>query len=186
MEPREIDEKLRAILGTRAPIVHAERGLLALRHSLRVKRLMRIVRWPILLAVLAGLFRWISFAAGGGCAPGPPEFRPSDLQTASVKVMYPKGGGAPATTAVDLSAKAERDKLVAAYRSMRPANETGRIVSPDVYLNLGLTGNREIAVVLEKDIPQFVEVRQYESGKLTRTVHVRPGAMFGYLTGASE
>jgi hypothetical protein len=95
--------------------------------------------------------------------------------------MYPAGGGAPVITTIDLSRTGELDKLLAAYDSMQAANETGRITSPDLYLNLKLRGDREIVVLLEKDIPQFVEVREYRGGTLTGTVHVRPGAMFDYL-----
>ncbi len=124
--------------------------------------------------------------SSGGCAPGAPEFKAADLVQATIKNLYPAGGGAPVTAMIDLSQTAELDVFLAAYRSMKPAEETGRITSPDLYLNLTFRGNREIVVVLEKDVPQFVEIREYRDGKLSGTVHVRPGAMFGYMVGRSQ
>lgn len=124
--------------------------------------------------------------ARGVVAPGAPEFKASDLVQATVKNLYPAGGGVPVVTTIDLGNTGELDKLLTAYRSMKPANETGgHITSADLYLNLALQGNREMVVVLAKDIPQYVEIREYRSGKLRRTIQVWPGAMFEYLVAKS-
>jgi hypothetical protein len=149
------------------------------------RRTLRIVRWPLLFVVVGGLIAWWAFVSAGGCAPGPPEFKASDLIQATVKNLYPAGGGVPVVTTIDLGKTGDLDKLLAAYQSMKPANETGRITAPDLYLDLKLKGDREIVVVLEKDTPQFVEIREYRGGELRRTIHLRPGAMFDYLAAKS-
>jgi hypothetical protein len=149
------------------------------------RRMLHLVCWRPLFILLAGLISGLVVFSVWGCAPGAPEFKASDLTQATLKNMYPAGGGVPAVTTIYPTTTDELDKLLAAYQSMKPASETGRIVSPGMYLNLKLKGDREIVVVLEKDIPQFVEVREYRGGTLTGTAHLRPGVMFDYMVAKS-
>ena len=181
-EPDE-DEMLRRYLRQEAPPVQTEQGWLSLNSRLRARRIMRIVRWPLLLAGIAVVIWFFSFVAGGGCAPGAPELKASDLLQATIKVMYPSGGGAPLVIPVDLT-KGERDKLVAAYRSMAPwRQERGLPPSPDLSLTLSLTKDRQFVITLSRDNFPYVFLREYKKGALTGSVYLQPNGMYTFIVG---
>jgi len=147
------------------------------------RRVMRIVRWPLFLAALAGIFVWLAVLMSGGCAPSAPELKASDLLQATVKVMYPSGGGAPLVIPVDLT-KGERDKLVAAYRSMAPwRQERGLPPSPDLSLTLSLTKDRQFVITLSRDNFPYVFLREYKKGALTGSVYLQPNGMYTFIVG---
>jgi hypothetical protein len=182
-EPQE-DQMLRRYLRQEAPSVSADQGWLSMTSRLRARRIMRIARWPLFLVVLAGAFVWIAILSSGGCAPGVPELKASDLLQATVKVTRPTGGGAPRVISVDLTNSGERDKLLAAYRSMGPwRQERGLPPSPDLSLALTLTKDRQFVITLSRDNFPYVLLREYGNGALTGSVYLQPNGMYAFIVG---
>lgn len=180
MDPSE--ERLRQTLDAQAPQVDAERGRLLLERRLRVRRIARVARWPVLLGVLALLIWAWTFVLGGGCSPGAPELAISEVVSAEIKVMYPEGGSQPAIKEIDLNGAGDRDRLLAAYRSMEPfRGETGGPPTPDLYLTLSLTEGRQIVISLAQEGFTYLWLREFRGGELRRSAYLQPNQMRDYL-----
>jgi hypothetical protein len=146
------------------------------------RRILHIVRWPLFLGILAGFFIWLGLATSGGCAPGAPDLNTKELVKAELKNMYPSGGGTPLILSIDLTNTAQRDRLVAAYRSMGPwRQEVGGPPSPDLYLTLTLTEGRGIVVLLSRENYPYVLLRKYEGDELKDSIYLMPNAMREYM-----
>jgi hypothetical protein len=146
------------------------------------RRILHIVRWPLLLGMLAGFFIWLGLVASGGCAPGAPDLSTKELVKAELKNMYPSAGGTPLTLSIDLTNATQRDRLVAAYRSMQSwGQEVGRPPAPDLYLTLTLTKGRRMVILLSRENYPYVLLRTYEGDQLKDSIYLQPNAMREYM-----
>ena len=147
----------------------------------QVTRVVHILRWVILLGVLAGFFGWFSCAVNGGCAPSPPGLNPSDLTAANLTVMNTAAGGPPRKTTINISDPTGRTQLVDAYRSMTKWRQEGSAIppSPDYTLELVLKNGERIVVVMR--LWDGLVVRKYKGETQKSTVQAEVGTMRDYL-----